>query len=149
MLAIAGASIVPTIPFAADGPLENAAELRGAIALIARGGVTFVEKAQRVCAAGAAGVVFVNHDDSPYVPLGTDGAEAINIPSVCVGKRDGDAILSMLETDGELTISLVHVDAKEEPRRTDWFGTFSEEQLCRRNPPVCGSIFDTSIRSPE
>ena len=120
---LSGSSIVPVVPFAADGPLEDAAELRGAIALIARGGVTFVEKAQRACAAGAVGVVFVNHDDSPYVPLGTDGAEAITIPSVCVGKRDGDAILDMLETNGsELTIMLVHTDTKEEPRRTDWFG---------------------------
>ena len=79
------------VPAIADSVLRNAANLKGAIAVVERGVNAFVEKALRVQEAGAVGVIIINTDDSPYVPLGSPlgGDEGVFIPVVCVQLREG------------------------------------------------------------
>jgi hypothetical protein len=84
--------LVRAYPPLADAQLSNPHEIRGAVAVIARGGVPFVEKARRAQAADAVGVIFINDADEPYVALGMDGDSDIVLPVVCVRRSDGAAI---------------------------------------------------------
>ena len=91
--------VVRADPDLADAPLRNGADVRGALVLVSRGAVPFVEKARRVAAAGAAGIVIVNNVDEPYVAHGhqypdgrVDDGDGITIPVVCVRLGDGSAL---------------------------------------------------------
>ena len=70
----------------ADRPLRNADEIRGQIGVVERGSVSFVEKARRLQAAGAAAVLVLNVAEADYVPLGMVGDPGFDIavPVVCV-----------------------------------------------------------------
>ena len=85
-----------TQPPLADTELVNAALLKGALAIIERGVVPFVEKARRAQAAECAAVLFINTEDKPYVPLGMEGDGDITIPVMCVKQEDGTAIKALL-----------------------------------------------------
>ena len=89
------ARAVATDPPLADTELRNVDALRGAIAVVQRGKVPFVEKARRVQAAGVVGVIFVNHEDKLYMPFADrdENTEDIRIPCVCI--RSCDAALVM------------------------------------------------------
>jgi hypothetical protein len=87
---------VVTEPPLADSELQNAALIKGGVAIIERGVVPFVEKARRALAAEAAAVLFINSEDKPYVPLGMEGDADITIPVMCVKRTDGDAIKALL-----------------------------------------------------
>eukprot|EP01051_Picozoa_sp_SAG22_P006735 SAG22_NODE_451_length_10354_cov_5.184983_4_plen_628_part_00 len=86
---------VPVRPPRADAELENPpGELTGRVAVVGRGAVAFGAKARRVAARGAVAMLIVNHDDEPYVPLGTAVDEDIRIPVVCIGKTAGECLLA-------------------------------------------------------
>lgn len=48
-----------SVPYMACGPIENAVELQGHIALALRGDCMFAAKARRLQEAGAIGVIFI------------------------------------------------------------------------------------------
>ena len=52
-------SIVKASPYTACGPINNAAELKGHIALALRGDCMFAGKARKLQEAGAIGVIFI------------------------------------------------------------------------------------------
>ena len=52
-------SIMKALPYTACGPIENADQLRGHIALALRGDCMFAGKARRLQEAGATGVIFI------------------------------------------------------------------------------------------
>ena len=85
-------------PRKADAPLRNADALRGNVAVVLRGGCSFCEKAERVQAAGAAAVVFVNTDDELFAVAPGEGEEelaaSILLPIVLVRQRDGSRLLA-------------------------------------------------------
>lgn len=62
MLQVKG-SIVKASPYTACGPVDNAAELKGHIALALRGDCMFAAKARRLQEAGAIGVIFLGKND--------------------------------------------------------------------------------------
>ena len=82
-----------TIPELADGELTNAESMVGAVAIIKRGGCSFVEKARRAMAAGAIAVVIVNTDDGLMEPgdPNNEGRD-ISIPVVLVAASSGEEI---------------------------------------------------------
>jgi len=57
------ATAIRTVPELADSDIANAASVSGSVAVITRGGCTYVDKARRAMAAGAAAVVIVNTDE--------------------------------------------------------------------------------------
>jgi hypothetical protein len=62
--ALVRTAAMPVAPLLADAPLRNAAELRGKVAVVQRGGgVRFEEKVRRAQAVGAAALVVINTDD--------------------------------------------------------------------------------------
>ena len=80
---VAGLAVLADPPLA-DSPLRNADDIRGQGA-VERGSVSFVEKARRLQAAGAAAVLVLNVAEADYVPLGMvgDPGFGIAVPVVC------------------------------------------------------------------
>ena len=97
------ASCVLAQPELADRPLTNAADALGAVVVVKRGGVPFVEKARHAQQAGAAAVVIVNTAHEPYMAHGhtyadgrVDDGRGLSVPVVCVKLGDGSALASRL-----------------------------------------------------
>ena len=72
-------------------PATNPGELAGKIALIDRGGCSFTTKVANAQAAGAAAAIVVNNAGNGIFTMGGEDP-AITIPSVMVGRRDGNQI---------------------------------------------------------
>jgi len=89
------ARVVETEPPHANAELENAASLKGKVALVMRGRCTFADKVRRCQDAGAAAVLIVA--DQLITPAG-DGCE-VSIPVLCVTE---DALRLALGIQGEL-----------------------------------------------
>jgi hypothetical protein len=82
-------------PPLADATIKNADAVRGNIALIDRGAVTFSQKLGNALAAGAVAVVIANnrapdHADG-ILPI-VMGGSAVDIPAVMITRPDGDKI---------------------------------------------------------
>ncbi|RMG63456.1 MAG: DUF11 domain-containing protein, partial [Bacteroidetes bacterium] len=72
--------------------LTNTVELAGKIAVIDRGGCTFVTKVQNAEAAGAAAVIVVNNQPGAPFSMGGGGGGGIGIPSIMISQSDGSLI---------------------------------------------------------
>ena len=68
--------------------------LKGVIALIERGGITFEEKVSRVAAAGAVGAIIYNNERGNFRgALQSDGP----IPAVSLSRQQGEEVLRLIE----------------------------------------------------
>ncbi|MEZ4306899.1 MAG: S8 family serine peptidase [Polyangiaceae bacterium] len=99
--------IVKASPALGCGPLDNAAQVAGKIALIDRGTCPFVDKHANAEAAGAVGVVIIDNDAGAALPFQMGGADpgSIGIPGVMITQADGTAIESAL-ANGPVTVEL-------------------------------------------
>lgn len=77
------------VPSDACEPIQN--NLSGKIALVDRGGCTFVSKTLNAQAAGAKGVIVVNNQPRGLPPMGGTSEEAV-IPSVGMTRDHGDLL---------------------------------------------------------
>ena len=92
--------------YAEDIPAEG---LKGRIALIERGVITFEEKVDRVADAGAVGAIVFNNEEGLF--RGTFSAES-RIPAVAVSQSDGRSLLALLEQGKtEATVSVGEQDS--------------------------------------
>eukprot|EP01043_Picozoa_sp_COSAG02_P016962 COSAG02_NODE_758_length_17516_cov_53.301085_13_plen_1216_part_00 len=96
--AVLRARAVLALPELADRPLTNSSMLRGQIAVVRRGGATFVHKARRMQEAGAIGLIVINSSDVPCLVESHDGdrVDDIHISVVCVRLSDGESLLQTL-----------------------------------------------------
>lgn len=78
-------------PPLADGPIANADQIRGNVAMVRRGVIPFTEKARKLSKAGAISVIFINTDDTTFLAEGDKGP-GIRIPCVLLPKSDGDKL---------------------------------------------------------
>ena len=76
-------------------PIQNGAALNGNIAVIRRGGCSFVDKVVAAEAEGAIAVIIVNNTGGLTAPGGTD--PGIGIPTVMITALDGENIIDELE----------------------------------------------------
>jgi Ca2+-binding EF-hand superfamily protein len=121
--------VVTADPPMADGPLLNTSEICGCaqlqlalsrcvresthmparccpnsnVVLILRGVVPFSQKAALAAAAGARGVIFVDHDSSsemiaPQLGDGRDPAALSHVPAIFIAKADGDRLRALVQT---------------------------------------------------
>uniref|UniRef100_A0A674DD29 alpha-1,2-Mannosidase n=1 Tax=Salmo trutta TaxID=8032 RepID=A0A674DD29_SALTR len=104
-----------TSPYTACGPIENAQELSGHIALALRGDCMFAAKARRLQEAGAIGVIFIDHregSNSAETPLfqmvGDGGSTAdITIPLVFLFSQEGALLTSALEDHNNVDVLML------------------------------------------
>ena len=98
-------------PLLGDQPLLNADEVAGKLAVVLRGGVSFVTKARHAEAAGACGVIFVNTDEELFTVGGEEGDEDVSIPVVGVRASDGQVLLQSVAVGGAIHtegLGLIH-----------------------------------------
>ncbi|XP_057675561.1 ER degradation-enhancing alpha-mannosidase-like protein 3 [Corythoichthys intestinalis] len=108
-------SIVKAYPYMACGPLENAAELKGHIALALRGDCMFATKARWLQEAGAIGVIFIDHregsnsEETPLFQMVGDGhsPDDIALPLVFVFSREGSVLTDALEKHHNVDVLLL------------------------------------------
>jgi serine protease len=80
-------------------PADFPASVKGKIALVQRGTLTFMDKATNAAKAGAIGIVVYNNVDGPLFPaLGTTATTAAAIPAtapfLAISQADGQALLA-------------------------------------------------------
>lgn len=81
-------------------PEDFSDEIRGNIALIQRGELTYWEKVQNAIEAGAAGVVIYDHTESLAPPRPSLGDHESSIPVVGITKAEGERLLSQISSGG-------------------------------------------------
>uniref|UniRef100_A0A1A8I1F0 alpha-1,2-Mannosidase n=2 Tax=Nothobranchius kuhntae TaxID=321403 RepID=A0A1A8I1F0_NOTKU len=108
-------SIVKASPYTACGPVDNAAELKGRIALVLRGDCMFAAKARWLQQTGAIGVIFIDHregsnsDETPLFQMVGDGdsTEDITLPLVFLFSREGAVLTTALEEHHNVDVLLL------------------------------------------
>jgi hypothetical protein len=92
-------TIVATDPARAEAPLANAADLRGKLALTARGECVFTEKADRAAEAGAVALIVVNNEpgDVPCGPGDPDNKYKGSVPVLGVSASVGERLVAAAE----------------------------------------------------
>ncbi|KAM3874362.1 ER degradation-enhancing alpha-mannosidase-like protein 3 [Diretmus argenteus] len=108
-------SIVMASPYTACGPLENAGELKGRIALALRGDCMFAGKARRLQEAGAIGVIFIDHregsnsEETPLFQMVGDGDSTtdVSLPLVFLFSREGAVLTAALEEHHNVDVLLL------------------------------------------
>lgn len=115
--------------------------LRGHIALIDRGLVSFTEKLQRASEAGALGVVVANDRDGE--PLNMGGTGSFPFPAIMITKELGQKLKEALGKGAEVTIDF-HVEQRiESPENIDKLTSFSS-----RGPRSLDSAIKPEITAP-
>ena len=87
--------LVAADPRLACSPLQNAADVAGAVALIERGDCTFEEKGAAAQAAGAAAVIVYDSEVGAYFTASSSGG-AVAIPLMLIPRRLGQNIMAVL-----------------------------------------------------
>lgn len=116
--AISGA-LVPAEPLEACGPLDNAAQMAGQVALVMRGTCAFSDKYNWAAAAGAEAIVVFNDGTAPdrMDPL-VMGAPDTGIPGVMIGFQDGQLLAASPQATANLSPEIL-------VPRVDRIATFS------------------------
>lgn len=112
MFDIAAGALAVSQP--ADACVRQEAPLSGAIVLVTRGACSFVEKAINVQAAGAIGIVVINHVNAQAAfAMGFDQQDlGVNLIAMMVSKEVG---LELLDTVGQLEVhqqSYINIQAQ-------------------------------------
>ena len=79
--------------------INNSSALAGKIAVILRGTCNFSAKAKNAQDAGAVAVIVVNNQNTtPFNMAAGDNAVTVTIPTVMIGKKDGEDIINALNS---------------------------------------------------
>uniref|UniRef100_A0A3Q0SRQ6 alpha-1,2-Mannosidase n=1 Tax=Amphilophus citrinellus TaxID=61819 RepID=A0A3Q0SRQ6_AMPCI len=108
-------SIVKASPYTACGPIDNAVDLEGNIAVALRGDCMFAAKARWLQKAGAVGVIFIDHregsnsEETPLFQMVGDGdsTEDITLPLVFLFSREGAVLTAALEKHHNVDVLLL------------------------------------------
>uniref|UniRef100_A0A671P185 alpha-1,2-Mannosidase n=1 Tax=Sinocyclocheilus anshuiensis TaxID=1608454 RepID=A0A671P185_9TELE len=103
-----------SVPYTACGPIENAVELQGHIALALRGDCMFAAKARRLQEAGATGVIFIDHREgsssaeTPLFQMVGDGelTDDITVPLVFLFSKEGATLTAALQEHHNVDVLL-------------------------------------------
>lgn len=121
-------SIAKSDPYTACGPIQNAVELQGHIALALRGDCMFAVKARHLQEAGAIGVIFIDHREgtsSAETPLfqmvgDGDSTDDITVPLVFLFSKDGATLTAALQEHHNVDVLLLPKEkqlGKEKPEK--------------------------------
>lgn len=123
-------------------PLTDAQklELKGNVALIDRGEITFLEKVTLAYNGGAIGVIVANNDDTPAFAM--SGSGKIAIPAVMISKALADELKAAMATD-EVVANFKSPDLIEKPEIIDTLTGFSS-----RGPRSIDSLIKPEVSAP-
>jgi minor extracellular serine protease Vpr len=117
--------LVPIGLAAEDLSEEQKAALKGHVALIDRGSVSFADKIRRAFEAGAIGVIMVNNTDGPAIPMGGDGS--FEIPGIMIRKAVGDVLKAAITAGEEARVAFKTDSRIEKPELIDTMAPFSSQ----------------------
>lgn len=120
---------------------EQKSQLKGNVALIDRGKVTFAEKIKRAFEGGAIGVVVANSVPGEPMVMGGDGT-TVGIPGIMISLDLGIKIKEMMKK-GEVVIRFKNPDKLERPELIDSITGFSS-----RGPRMTDALIKPEISSP-
>lgn len=103
---------------------EQKAELRGNVALIDRGVVTFNDKIKRAAEAGAIGVVVANNQDGEALAMGT--TDDFAIPAIMIKLDDAKKVKAAMQ-NGDVTIKFKTDHVIEKPELIDTLTDFTSK----------------------
>lgn len=103
---------------------EVKAALKGNVALIDRGTVTFNEKVKRAAAAGVIGVVVANNVTGQPLAMGT--TDKFDFPAIMITLENGKKVKDALKT-GDVTIEFSGPDKIEKPELIDTLTSFTSK----------------------
>lgn len=115
-------------------------KLKGKVALIDRGLVTFAEKLKRAEAAGAIGAIVANNSDG--APFGMGGDGKVEIPAIMITKAHGTQIKELLAKQA-VTIQFKTSDTIDKPEMIDTLTDFSS-----KGPRSIDALFKPEISAP-
>lgn len=127
----------------ANAPLteELTNAVKGNVALIDRGQVTFSEKIRRAAEAGAIGVVVVNNQDGDPFGMGGDGK--FDIPAIMISKALGQKIKDAMNAQIDVKIQFHTDKAIEKPELIDNLTDFSS-----KGPRSSDGVIKPDVSSP-
>lgn len=125
---------------ATDYSDEMKAKLKGNVALIDRGDVTFVEKLKRAYDAGAVGVIVANNRDGDPIAMGGEGK--VELPAIMVKKSFGDILKEKMKL-GDVVVEFESDKKHEKPELIDNLTSFSS-----RGPRSNDSLIKPEIAAP-
>lgn len=103
---------------------DEAQAIRGKVALIDRGAVSFNDKIKRAVAAGAIGVVVANNREGAAFTMGT--TDHFDIPAIMITQADGQKVKAAL-AQGVVTIDFKTDAVIEKPELVDTLTDFSSK----------------------
>ncbi len=122
---------------------EQAALVKGNIALIDRGEITFATKLKNALDAGAIGAVVINNaEGNPFTMGGGEGAQ-LEIPAIMIGLDPGKSIRDQVQSGGEVIANLKNDKKISKPELIDTLTDFSS-----RGPRSEDSIIKPEISAP-
>ncbi len=107
-----------------DLTVEEASAVKGKVALIDRGIVSFDEKITRAYQAGAIGIVMVNNTEEPAFVMGGEGSYPI--PGVMVTRAIGATLKAEVQK-GDVVIEFKPNEMIEKPENIDTLADFSSQ----------------------
>jgi minor extracellular serine protease Vpr len=119
---------------------EEKQAVKGNVALIDRGGITFAEKIQRASLAGAIGVIVANNQPGDPFTMGGDGE--FDLPAIMITQALGQEIKDQLK-QGIVTINFVTSKKIEKPELIDTLTGFSS-----RGPRSFDGLLKPEIAAP-
>ncbi|KAJ9470383.1 Serine protease/ABC transporter B family protein tagC [Diplonema papillatum] len=109
-----------------DGRLDNAAAVKGKLAVVRRGQCYFQVKVSELQEAGAIGVIVVNNVAGDPIVMGTEGTVPVfNIPAFMISKKNGNKLLEELAETPDMRVGMVSSFLPSEHRNTEDMTEFS------------------------
>lgn len=100
--------------------------LKGKIALIARGKVSFADKLARAVSGGAIGALVYTNDAKDPIPMGGEPNQVVAIPAIMVSQAVGRQMLKQMQT-APVILQFQTTQKIEEPQRIDIITDFSSK----------------------
>lgn len=124
-------------------------DVRGKIALVERGGITYGEKVRQAAAAGAVALLIQN-DRDVFVPATLGAPLDMAIPVVGIPNSQGEQLRKRMQTSGELKASL-HVEGALTLRQTSYsfLGKKAATTSNRNQAVLLGARHDIVKGTPE
>ncbi len=126
----------------ADFSSEVAAALKGHVALIDRGAVSFADKIRRSVVAGAMAVVMINNQEGAPFTMGGGDGDKFDIPGVMISKEIGTKLKAAI-AKGAVVADLKTTKKIEKPELIDTIATFSS-----RGPRSIDALLKPEISAP-
>ncbi len=130
---------------ATDFTDEMKASLKGNVALIDRGGVTFNEKIKRAAAAGVIGVVVITNTAGAPIAMGT--TDTFDFPAIMIRQAEGLKIKEALKSiDAAQALAVIQFQATEKIEKPELIDTLTD--FTSKGPRSIDGLLKPEISAP-